>query len=78
MIRLVVKTKAGARDDVARELRARLKTALDALGVKLPALNSILLNTYERGILQPAAAKADAPAKTQRAPRVPRASSPSK
>ena len=53
VIRLVVKTKAGAKDDVARELRARLKTALDALGIKLPALNSILLSTYERGIPEP-------------------------
>ena len=50
VIRLVVKTRAGSKDDVARELRARLKAALDTLGVKLPALNSILLNTFERGI----------------------------
>ncbi|HEY4225031.1 MAG TPA: mechanosensitive ion channel domain-containing protein [Pseudolysinimonas sp.] len=74
VIRLVAKTRAGAKDDVARELRARLKKALDALGIKLPALNSILLSTYERGIRQPAAAKADAPAKPPRAPRAPRAS----
>jgi len=59
VIRLVVKTRAGGKDDVARELRARLKTALDALGVKLPALNSIMLNTFERGIpkAQPATAQ---------------------
>lgn len=47
VIRLVVKTRSGAKDDVARELRARLKTALDAMGVKLPALNSIVLSGYE-------------------------------
>ncbi len=47
VIRLVVKTRSGAKDDVARELRARLKDALDAMGVKLPALNSIVLTGYE-------------------------------
>ncbi|MDP9028326.1 MAG: mechanosensitive ion channel family protein [Actinomycetota bacterium] len=64
VIRLVVKTKSGSKDDVARELRARLKIALDELGVKLPALNSILLSTYERGpkAAPAAAAKASAPA----------------
>jgi moderate conductance mechanosensitive channel len=60
VIRLVVKTRAGGKDDVARELRARLKKALDALGVKLPALNSILLSTYERGIPRPRTAAAPA------------------
>jgi hypothetical protein len=39
-----------------------LKTALDALGVKLPALNSILLNTFERGIPKPRTAAAPKPA----------------
>ncbi|HXR44738.1 MAG TPA: mechanosensitive ion channel domain-containing protein [Pseudolysinimonas sp.] len=48
VIRLVVKTRSGSKDDVARELRARLKKALDDMGVKLPALNSIVLNGYER------------------------------
>jgi small conductance mechanosensitive channel len=47
VIRLVVKTRSGVKDDVARELRARLKAALDAMGVKLPALNSIVLSGYE-------------------------------
>jgi small conductance mechanosensitive channel len=47
VIRLVVKTRSGSKDDVARELRARLKRALDAMGVKLPALNSIILSGYE-------------------------------
>ena len=64
VIRLVVKTRAGSKDDVARELRGRLKAALDALGIKLPALNSILLNTYERGIPKPSA-----PAPAKAAPR---------
>jgi moderate conductance mechanosensitive channel len=47
IIRLVVKTRSNAKDDVARELRLRLKRALDALGVKLPALNSVVLSGYE-------------------------------
>ncbi|MFD1714020.1 mechanosensitive ion channel family protein [Amnibacterium flavum] len=43
VIRIVVKTRASARDDVARELRLRLKTALDEMGVKLPSLNTVVL-----------------------------------
>ncbi len=43
VLRLVVKTASAAKDDVARELRARLKRALDEMGVRLPALNSITL-----------------------------------
>jgi small-conductance mechanosensitive channel len=47
VIRLVVKTRPGTKDDVARDLRARLKTGLDAMGIKLPALNSIVLSGFE-------------------------------
>jgi small conductance mechanosensitive channel len=47
VIRLVVKVRSGAKDDVARELRARLKRTLDEMGVKLPKLNSIVLSGYE-------------------------------
>jgi moderate conductance mechanosensitive channel len=47
VIRLVVKTRSGTKDDVARELRARLKRALDEMGVRLPALNSIMLSGFE-------------------------------
>jgi moderate conductance mechanosensitive channel len=43
VIRLVVKTRPNAKDDVARELRMRLKRAIDDMGVKLPSLNSITL-----------------------------------
>jgi small-conductance mechanosensitive channel len=43
IVRLVVKTVAGSKDDVARELRGRLKRALDDMGVKLPALNTVVL-----------------------------------
>jgi small conductance mechanosensitive channel len=44
VVRLVVKTVAQSKDDVARELRGRLKRALDDMGVKLPALNSVILS----------------------------------
>lgn len=47
VIRLVVKTRPGTKDDVARDLRARLKSGLDAMGIKLPALNSIVLSGFE-------------------------------
>lgn len=47
VIRLVVKVRSGSKDDVARDLRGRLKRALDDMGVKLPSLNSIVLTGYE-------------------------------
>jgi small conductance mechanosensitive channel len=47
VLRLVVKTASTSKDDVARELRARLKRALDEMGVRLPALNSIILTGAE-------------------------------
>lgn len=47
VIRLVLKTRANAKDDVARELRMRLKHAMDELGITLPALNSITLSGLE-------------------------------
>lgn len=47
VIRLVVKTRPNAKDDVARALRMRLKQAIDGLGVKLPQLNSIILTGLE-------------------------------
>ncbi|MEW1707864.1 mechanosensitive ion channel domain-containing protein [Microbacterium sp. NPDC089190] len=47
VIRLVMKTRSSAKDDVARELRARLKRAIDAMGIALPQLNSIVLTGAE-------------------------------
>lgn len=47
VVRLVMKTRAGTKDDVARELRARLKSSLDAMGVTLPALNSVVLSGFD-------------------------------
>jgi small conductance mechanosensitive channel len=39
ILRMVVKTRAGSKDDVARELRARVKRTLDGMGLRLPSLN---------------------------------------
>jgi small conductance mechanosensitive channel len=47
VIRLVMKTRANAKDDVARELRMRVKHAIDRLGLSLPQLNSITLSGLE-------------------------------
>jgi len=47
VVRLVVKTRSSAKDDVARELRARLKRLLDGMDVKLPSLNTVVLSGYE-------------------------------
>ncbi len=47
VIRLVMKTRANAKDDVARELRMRLKRAVDAMGLTLPQLNTIMLTGLE-------------------------------
>lgn len=47
VIRLVMKTRANAKDDVARELRMRLKRAMDSAGITLPQLNSIMLSGLE-------------------------------
>jgi small-conductance mechanosensitive channel len=47
VIRLVMKTRANAKDDVARELRMRLKRQMDELGITLPQMNSIMLSGLE-------------------------------
>ncbi|MGB4777688.1 mechanosensitive ion channel family protein [Microbacterium sp.] len=47
VIRLVVKTRANAKDDVARELRMRLKHAIDAMGVTLPSMHTVMLAGLE-------------------------------
>jgi moderate conductance mechanosensitive channel len=39
VVRLVVKTRPGTKDEVARELRARMKKTLDQMGLRLPRLN---------------------------------------
>jgi moderate conductance mechanosensitive channel len=47
VLRVVIKTRTTAKDDVSRELRIRLKSALDEMGVKLPTLNSVVLSGFD-------------------------------
>lgn len=47
VIRIVLKTRTTAKDDVSRELRVRLKAALDELGVKLPSLSAVVLTGFD-------------------------------
>lgn len=47
VIRLVMRTRPNAKDDVSRALRLRLKQAMDRLGVDLPQLNSVVLSGAE-------------------------------
>jgi small conductance mechanosensitive channel len=47
VLRVVMKTRTTAKDDVARELRLRLKQALDEMDVKLPSLNSVVLTGFD-------------------------------
>jgi small-conductance mechanosensitive channel len=86
VIRLVMKTRTNAKDDVSRELRMRLKNALDEMGVRLPSLNTVVLAGFDdatriRGARPPktaaiptvAEAAATARATAKKAPRAPRA-----
>lgn len=47
VIRIVLKTRTTAKDDVSRELRLRLKQALDEMGVKLPSLSAVVLSGFD-------------------------------
>jgi small conductance mechanosensitive channel len=47
VIRVVMKTRSSTKDDVARELRMRLKRALDAAEITLPSLTSVTLTGFE-------------------------------
>jgi moderate conductance mechanosensitive channel len=90
VIRIVMKVRTSAKDDIARELRMRLKHALDAMDVKLPSLNSVVLTGFEGATrvkgakppkTTPSAVVADSKAATARdarpkQPRAPRAPKP--
>ncbi|MHB1171557.1 MAG: mechanosensitive ion channel family protein [Lacisediminihabitans sp.] len=67
IIRLVTKTRSSSKDDVARELRMRLKKSLDDMGVRLPALNSIVLSGFEGA----ASVKGARPPRTRPVPATP-------
>ncbi|HEY0260701.1 MAG TPA: mechanosensitive ion channel domain-containing protein [Lacisediminihabitans sp.] len=47
VLRIVIKTRTTAKDDVARELRRRIKAALDEMGVALPSLSSVVLTGFD-------------------------------
>jgi moderate conductance mechanosensitive channel len=47
VIRVVMKVRTSAKDDIARELRMRLKHSLDAMDVRLPSLSSVVLTGFE-------------------------------
>jgi small-conductance mechanosensitive channel len=47
VIRMVMKTRPGSKDDVARELRVRLKATFDELDITLPSLNSVILTGFD-------------------------------
>ncbi|WP_395242957.1 mechanosensitive ion channel family protein [Agromyces sp. MMS24-K17] len=45
--RIVMKVRTSAKDDIARELRMRLKRSLDAMDVQLPSLNAVVLSGFD-------------------------------
>ena len=47
VIRVVMKVRTSAKDDVSRELRMRLKRALDEMGVRLPSLSTVVLSGFD-------------------------------
>ena len=47
VIRLVMKTRPAAKDDVARALRTRLKKTMDDMGVPVPQLGTVSLSGFE-------------------------------
>lgn len=49
VIRLVMKVRGPDQFDVARDLRLRLKLALDDMGVALPALNRVVMDGIDQG-----------------------------
>jgi len=48
VLRVVAKTHSNARDELARELRQRLKGRLDELGVRLPVPGQLVVEVPER------------------------------
>lgn len=62
VVRLVIKTRSADQWDVARELRLRVKLALDRMGVRVPSLNRMILDDRRSASAKPA--KAAAPEST--------------
>ncbi|GAA4365735.1 mechanosensitive ion channel family protein [Agromyces bauzanensis] len=85
VIRIVMKVRTSSKDDVARELRMRLKRTLDAMDVKLPSLSSVVLSGFDgatrvKGAKPPKTAPnptvEDASARAAKKNRAPRAPTP--
>nr|WP_246205434.1 mechanosensitive ion channel family protein [Agromyces salentinus] len=47
VLRVVMKVRTSSKDDVARELRMRLKRTVDEMGLKLPSLASVVLTGFD-------------------------------
>lgn len=47
VLRVVMRTRAQARDDVAKELRVRIKRVIDALGIATPTITSVRLEGHD-------------------------------
>ncbi|WP_423923399.1 mechanosensitive ion channel family protein [Frigoribacterium sp. 2-23] len=68
VIRIVAKTRSADRDNVDRELRARLKKALDEMGIQLPSLASVVLTGFDGA----ASVQGSRPPRTVPTPHIPR------
>jgi len=68
VIRIVMKVRTSSKDDVARELRMRLKRTLDDMDLTLPSLSSVVLTGFD-GVTRVKGAK---PPKTEPSPVVER------
>lgn len=78
VIRVVMKVRATAKDDVARELRVRLKRTLDRMQVKTPSLTSVVLTGLEgatrvKGARPPKTSSTVLPDGAAKKPKAPRA-----
>ena len=81
VIRIVMKVRTSSKDDVARELRVRLKRSLDAMGIQLPSLTSVVLTGFDgatrvKGAKPPKTAPSEVVESGTRAPGQPKAKAP--
>jgi small conductance mechanosensitive channel len=66
VVRLVVKTRSADQWAIARELRLRVKLALDELGVSVPSLNRMILDDRRPASGKPGAAQGTAEKSSQK------------
>jgi small conductance mechanosensitive channel len=75
IIRLAVRTRSADKDAVARELRLRIVRALDAEGIHLPSIQSVILQGFEEATNVRGARPVETqpmPVQRNKAPRAPR------